>query len=225
MSEQLSFMARLAIVQTELNVPKTQKNDFGGYNYRSAEDILAVVKPLLRVNDFVLTLSDEPFFSEGWHYIKATATLYDVDTDKVLSVVAYAREAASKKGMDDAQITGSASSYARKYALNGLFAIDDVKDADTNEYTQQARAAEKKAASDKELRRKLFNKLSAAMEGEGTTKTIMREVCNFKFGKSNASELDLNQLADLTENLGKYIDEFSQMKSTTLVRKKAWRSF
>lgn len=126
----------LLTVQMELKAPKSQYNKFGGYNYRSTEDILQAVKPLLKKDNDHLSLSDEPIVVDGWHYIKATATFTDKN-DKTTVSTGYAREAANKKGMDDSQITGTASSYARKYALNGLFLIDDTKDADTDEYHQQ----------------------------------------------------------------------------------------
>jgi hypothetical protein len=123
-------MKELKRIQAELKAPKGQRNQFGNYNYRSCEDILEAVKPLLNDHDCILTLSDEIINIGNRNYVKATATIYMPD-DKSLSVSASACEAETKKGMDPAQITGAASSYARKYALNGLFAIDDTKDADT----------------------------------------------------------------------------------------------
>jgi hypothetical protein len=113
-------------IQKELKVPKNQRNSFGNYNYRSCEDILEAVKPLL--GTAVLILNDEIILIGDRYYIKATATI--TDKEQSISSVAYARESLDKKGMDSAQITGAASSYARKYALNGLFCIDDTKDAD-----------------------------------------------------------------------------------------------
>lgn len=130
----------LLTVQMELKAPKSQYNKFGGYNYRSTEDILQAVKPLLKKDNDNLSLSDEPIIVGDWHYIKATATFTDKN-DKTTVSTGYAREAANKKGMDDSQITGTASSYARKYALNGLFLIDDTKDADTDEYHNQQRSS------------------------------------------------------------------------------------
>ena len=118
-------------IQQELKAPKNQKNSFGGYVYRSCEDILEAVKPLL--GDSLLTLSDDIVEVGGWIYVKATATF--TDGTKSISVTAFARETETKKGMDASQITGSASSYARKYALNGLFLIDDTKDADVQKPT------------------------------------------------------------------------------------------
>lgn len=123
-------------IQVELKAPKNQYNKFGRYNYRSTEDILSAVKPLLAKYGDDLDLSDEPILIGEWHYIKATATFTDKDQKKTI-VTGYAREAERKKGMDESQITGTASSYARKYALNGLFLIDDTKDADSGEYQRQ----------------------------------------------------------------------------------------
>lgn len=114
-------------IQQELKAPKGQFNSFGKYNYRSCEDILEAVKPLL--GEAILTLYDEVVNVGQFNYVKARATIRK--GEEKIFVEAYAREAVTKKGMDDAQITGSASSYARKYALNGLFCIDDTKDADT----------------------------------------------------------------------------------------------
>ena len=131
--ESTSIYAALAAVQIELKAPKGQFNNFGGYHYRSCEDILEAVKPILKAHDLALHLADEPAMVGERYYIKATATLADF-TGQQISSTAYAREPLDKKGMDDSQITGTASSYARKYALNGLFCIDDTKDADTEEY-------------------------------------------------------------------------------------------
>lgn len=126
----------LMAVQSELKAPKGQMNKFGGYKYRSCEDILEAVKPILKAHSLVLRLSDKPVIVDSWHYIEATATVESQD-GATYTVTAYARESEFKKGMDDSQITGTASSYARKYALNGLFCIDDTKDADTDEYQKQ----------------------------------------------------------------------------------------
>lgn len=125
--------AKLIIIQGELKAPKGQYNSFGKYKYRSAEDILESVKPLNAEQGLLLTLTDKPVLVGEWNYIEATARLSDGENS--LFVTAYARESENKKGMDHSQITGTASSYARKYALNGLYLIDDTKDADTDEYT------------------------------------------------------------------------------------------
>ena len=133
--EKLNLTQRLLNAQSELKAPKGQYNNFGKYKYRSAEDILEAVKPINAKHGVLLTITDEPVLVGDWHYIKATATITD-GTESIV-VTAYARESLNKKGMDDSQITGTASSYARKYALNGLYLIDDTKDADTDEYRNQ----------------------------------------------------------------------------------------
>lgn len=130
-------MENLIKIQQELNVPKSLYNSFGKYRYRSCEGILEAVKPLLLKYGCCLHLSDSLKEIAGRVYVEATATLYDKEGAPIASVTAYAQDAGQKTGMDAAQVTGAASSYARKYALNGLFLIDDVKDADTDEYAKQ----------------------------------------------------------------------------------------
>jgi hypothetical protein len=130
-------MKDLMAVQFELKAPKGQYNSFGKFNYRSCEDILEALKPLLRAHKSFVTISDEIVNVGQFNYVKATATFHCQDGE--LSVSASAREAVSRKGQDDSQITGTASSYARKYALNGLFCIDDTKDADTDEHTARSK--------------------------------------------------------------------------------------
>lgn len=135
MSE-VNLITKLLNVQKELKAPKGQYNNFGKYKYRSAEDILEAVKPLNAENGLLLTIKDDIELIGDRYYIKATAKITDgTDTHEV---TAYARESLNRKGQDESQITGTASSYARKYALNGLYLIDDTKDADTDEYAQQA---------------------------------------------------------------------------------------
>lgn len=131
-------MNKLQIIQHKLKAPKGQYNSFGKYKYRSCEDILEAVKPILNEVGCTLTLSDDILLIGDRYYIRATATLRDSETGSVITLAyANAREDEEKKGMDGSQITGTASSYARKYALNGLFCIDDTKDADTDEYANQ----------------------------------------------------------------------------------------
>ena len=130
-------MENLTKIQLELKAPKNQYNKFGNYHYRSAEDILEAVKPLLSKYNAELTICDEICEIGDRIYVKAVCK-YREGNDEV-TVNAYAREPENKKGMDESQITGTASSYARKYALNGLFLIDDTKDADTNEYSKQSK--------------------------------------------------------------------------------------
>lgn len=135
----MSVREKLLAVQAELKAPKGQTNSFGKYKYRSCEDILESVKPLLKKYNATLVISDSLELIGERYYIKATATFQDVETDGIIENTAYARESAEKKGMDDSQVTGATSSYARKYALNGLFLIDDTKDADTDEFRNQQR--------------------------------------------------------------------------------------
>ena len=138
----LKIEKKLSEIQNRLKAPKGQYNSFGKYNYRSAEDILEAVKPLNAEYGISLTLSDDVKEIGGRIYVVATATI--TDGNDYLSVKSYAREPENKKGMDDSQITGATSSYARKYALNGLYAIDDNKDADTDEHKKQQDNAVKK---------------------------------------------------------------------------------
>lgn len=126
----MSIHNKLMEIQHKLKAPKNQKNNFGGYNYRSCEDVLEAVKPLLYEHGCTLCINDEVIPVQDSVYVQATATITDIETGDQVSSCAYAREQESAKGMSDPQITGSCSSYARKYALNGLFCIDDAKDAD-----------------------------------------------------------------------------------------------
>nr|DAH24643.1 MAG TPA: ERF superfamily protein [Caudoviricetes sp.] len=136
---------KLLSIQGELKAPKGQHNDYGNYYYRSCEDILEAVKPICKKHGAVLTLCDDVIQIGGRYYVQASAKLIDIETGEMQEVHASAREADSKKGMDESQVSGTASSYARKYALNGLFCIDDAKDADTNEYRKIADEVPKKA--------------------------------------------------------------------------------
>lgn len=172
----MNIYEKLAAVQQELKAPKDKKNTFAGYSYRSSEGILEAVKPVLKKYGATITLSDEIVEAGGRIYVKSTAKFWDTVITRCqtesedgmfvdvpghyvpISVTAYAREAETKKGLDDSQITGTASSYARKYALNGLLLIDDTKDADTDEYAKKTAEKEipmRKAADDiRELAKK-----------------------------------------------------------------------
>lgn len=145
MSEQIndSFQSediytKLSHIQNELKAPKNQFNKFGNYKYRSCEDILEALKPLCAKYKATLIIYDEIVMIGDRYYVKAMAKLYDQETTDYIEAYAFARESQAKKGMDDSQVTGATSSYARKYALNGLFNIDDTKDFDTNEVHQQS---------------------------------------------------------------------------------------
>lgn len=150
----MNIYEKLNAIQNEMNVPKNLFNKFGNYYYRNAETILDTAKPICKKYRATLVVFDEISFVEGRFYVKAIAELLDWDSDKKVTGIAYAREEDAKKGMDGSQVTGSASSYARKYALNGLFNLDDVKDADSNEQKEEAEAKQEKKvvkATDKQL--------------------------------------------------------------------------
>lgn len=144
----MTIFDKLATIQQELIAPKNQYNSFGKYNYRSCEDILEGLKPCMAKVKAAVTVSDEIVFIGDRYYVKATATLHDAESDASVSNTAYAREEDNKKGMDASQVTGSTSSYARKYALNGLFCIDDVKDADSRDNRQKEAEEQKKAEAE-----------------------------------------------------------------------------
>ena len=148
----MNIYEKLLKVQTELKAPKNKRNTFGKYNYRSCEDILEAVKPILKEVKATVFIQDMITEVAGRVYIEAQAYFYDAEkpTEPPMCVTAYAREPLDKKGMDEPQITGTASSYARKYALNGLFLIDDVKDPDSDEYRTENEAKAKKASNKKE---------------------------------------------------------------------------
>lgn len=201
-------MKELVEIQGKLNAPKTQFNKFGCYNYRSCEDILAAVKPLLAEQKCTLTLSDSVFAvpieesvkdtytGTARIYIKAVATLTN-STGESITTEALAREEATKKGMDASQLTGTASSYARKYALNGLFAIDDTKDADSlnnsPEYTQPAPANS-------------INEIKKAITA-ATTKAEVKSIWNNAKASLTSGTKEYNSIKELVITKGKAVNE------------------
>lgn len=158
------MLNELIKIQSTLKCNKSQFNKFGNYHYRSCEDILEAVKPLLQKHDCTLTLSDELVNIGERYYIKAAATIKNSNGEEE-TVNAYAREPLSAKGMSDSQITGTASSYARKYALNGLFLIDDTKDADTNAYKEQQQVAEEEQKADADMQKKITKLEATTISG------------------------------------------------------------
>ncbi len=134
----MDFLMKLSEIQRKMKAPKSKYNSFGKYSYRSAEDILEAFKPYEEEYKVSLVIRDDIVAVGDRVYVKATAQLLDCESEQEASAWAYAREADTKKGMDESQITGTASSYARKYAMNGLFLLDDTKDADTDEYAAQS---------------------------------------------------------------------------------------
>lgn len=141
-------MEELIKIQSKLKAPKSKYNSFGKYNYRSLEDILEAAKPLLKETKCTLVIYDDLAMMGDWHYIKSVAVLTNSQGETAMGV-GFAREDPTKAGMSMSQITGSSSSYARKYALNGLFLIDDTKDADTDEYANETAAKAKKESKAK----------------------------------------------------------------------------
>lgn len=181
---------KLMTIQSELKAPKGQYNNFGKYRYRSLEDIMEAVKPLLKENKCVLTVQDEIEAVSNRVYVTVYAKLLDCESDEEIIVTASARESENKKGMDDSQVTGATSSYARKYALNGLFAIDDTKDADaTNDHgkstAKQAPQKEAKPTPPKEkfetideLKEKFVGYIKTEKPTNGTIKKLVQNTYN-----------------------------------------------
>jgi hypothetical protein len=217
---ELSLSEKLNRIQVELKAPKDKLNKFGGYNYRSAEGILEALKPLLKTYGVYVTLSDEIVEVGGRVYVKATAKLCErvgggaaeVFENSAISVTAYAREAESKKGMDEAQVTGATSSYARKYALNGLFLLDDTKDADTDEYALQTKTEPKKVAPAVKAPAALIcercgkpisnsGKFSASKVAESTKAQFGKQMC-FECGKATKAEREKPTESVVMEDLG-----------------------
>lgn len=188
---------KLIRIQSELKAPKNQFNKFGNYKYRSCEDILEAVKPLLTKEKLSLTISDEVINVGSYNYIKATVSLSD-GTDKV-TVSALAREAEVQKGMSDSQITGSSSSYARKYALNGMFLIDDTKDADHQDNRSYVPVAKPVAKPD-ELTI-LKNELNDLLEDNGYNNPVKK--------KSYISKVLQKTTIDSVDDANKVLNELS----------------
>lgn len=212
---------KLLAIQTKLKAPKGQYNKFGNFNYRSAEDILEAVKPLNAEQGLLLTITDEIKEVGGRIYVVATATVSD-GTDE-LKVSAFAREPENKKGMDESQITGATSSYARKYALNGLYAIDDNKDADTDEHKQQQENAPKKQQAQKQQAKEpteqelheIVEKYARNIEALGVERSKLIEyVCN-KHSVGNLFDLKPNVLVGELKAI--YLNKKKQTEQKELV--------
>ena len=207
--EQKAFWAKLAKVQAELKAPKSQYNSFGKYKYRSCEDILEAVKPILRDNGMTLTIYDSVELIGERFYIKATATLTDAESTCSTECTAYAREDADKKDMDGSQITGTASSYARKYCLNGLFLIDDTKDADTDEFKrQQEKKPEQVGAIQAAAMRKRIEALSKKDTAEGKADDVAWFVKKVTNGRTNdVTKITVQELTALNGVITKKEEE------------------
>jgi hypothetical protein len=200
----LGFKDRLVELQNKLKAPKNLYNSFGKYKYRNAEGILEAVKPLLFDYGMVLTVKDEVVAIGERYYIKATATLKDTKSEECEVGVAFARESKEKKGQDDSQITGTASSYARKYALNGLFLLDDTKDEDSEECAVERNARAEKANKElewEELKNHLIPEvkvkaLQSRCEKEGVSQNTILRLYKVK----SFSELTEVKFANINEH-------------------------
>lgn len=194
---------KLQHIQTNLKAPKNQRNEFGKYNYRNCEDILEAVKPIMNDVGCVLTISDKINMIGDRYYVEATATLIDSESCATISNTAYAREEQDKKGMDASQITGSTSSYARKYALNGLFCIDDTKDADSADNTQGGKQEKPKDAAPVKVGQEHINALFVELQRTGVgIKGIMQ--C---YKISDIHDMTIDQFRDAMDKLKKKPDK------------------
>lgn len=198
-----SIYSALNYIQSNLKAPKGQFNSFGKYHYRSCEDILEGVKPHLKETNTCLVISDEIVTIGEHNYIKATATLYSADGGAVANS-AFAKEPLEKKGMDPSQITGATSSYARKYALNGLFCIDDTKDADTDEYAAKTtqtkakpKAPETNTIREKRIKEEYLKSITQQMGIKQINPKLISEYINKTFKKKTSNELTEEELKAL----------------------------
>lgn len=192
----MNINEKLLKIQIELKAPKGQYNSFGKYKYRSCEDILEAVKPLLQENKCTLTIKDDMEQIGERYYIKATATLADTESDNtIITNTAYAREEENKKGMDGSQITGTASSYARKYALNGLFLIDDTKDADTDEYKEQ----QNKEDDNKVIDKKMVESLNLAIKNKNITENVVELILS-QYGYKKTNEIKIKDYMNIVND-------------------------
>ena len=197
---------KLVEVQNKLKAPKSQFNKFGNYAYRNCEDILEALKPILAEVKAVVNISDEVVLVGERYYIKATVKFIDAETGEIVEASAMAREEESKKGMDSSQLTGSTSSYARKYALNGLFAIDDTKDSDTtNTHGKEDSKSNVITLTDKQL-----NRMYAIAKVGGYDKAKVDKLINQKYNKK-ANEMTKAEYDNVVEGLQKIADAKSNV--------------
>lgn len=208
--QSMNIYQSLNYIQSNLKAPKGQYNSFGKYNYRSCEDILEGVKPHLQETKTCLVISDEIVTIGEHNYIKATATLYSADGGAVANS-AFAKEPLEKKGMDPSQITGATSSYARKYALNGLFCIDDTKDADTDEYATKTtqtkakpKAPETNTIREKRVKEEYLKSITQQMGIKQINPKLISEYINKTFKKKTSNELTEDELKALYDWITSY---------------------
>lgn len=207
---------KLMAVQGALKVPKDKPNTFGNYKYRSAEGILEAVKPLLQQEELAISLVDSIEVFGDRTYLKATVAVIDVHTGEKIETVAYARETAQKRGMDEAQVTGATSSYARKYALNGLFAIDDAKDFDTDEWRNECDNRSKKddeqrrvEVAEKNEKTKASHELAEKAKTLGVSNETMKAIVQQKYKAERSTEMSIGEIRNMTANLEALAAEFT----------------
>jgi len=202
-----SILIKLNQIQSSLVAPKGQMNKFGNYKYRSAEDVLEAVKPHLKTTNTVLTVADKIILIGERYYIEATATLWDCESEESINNTAFAREEEIKKGMDSSQITGSVSSYARKYALNGLLAIDDTKDSDSTNTHGKEPVVDTQAdmpASEKVDTKQIISEVQAQalLQLALDTKSSVSDLCKY-YEVKDLNELNMEQFMGATKILVK----------------------
>lgn len=205
----MNIYQKLSDIQSRIKVNKSNYNSFGKYSYRSAEDILEASKPICKDAGCVLTLSDDIVSLDGRFYVKANATLTDIESLETIQVSALAREEEAKKGMDGSQVTGTASSYARKYALNGLFNLDDAKDADTDEYTAMQKKRPQKAETAVKMPQRtitpeeelMLEQLIVAFPAEDPVSDRIKKICTANHVES-LGDLTKTQYDNLLKQLG-----------------------
>lgn len=199
----MNIYEKLMNIQNELKAPKNQYNSFGKYKYRSCEDILEAVKPINKKYNAVLVIKDEIQQIGDRYYVKATAILADTEKpgESIISS-AYARENDAKTGMDTSQLTGATSSYARKYCLNGLFNIDDTKDADTEAFTKQS-APKKTAQAQASAAAELESIMATIKDTNGNALNVVSYLFK-KFEKTSVQDLTAEEIAEAKKELTAY---------------------
>ena len=191
----MNVYEKLIAIQSELKAPKSQYNSFGKYAYRNCEDILEALKPLLKEHKSTIYISDEIVTVLERFYIKATVTFIDAETGEKITNTAYAREEESKKGMDGSQVTGASSSYARKYALNGMFAIDDTKDSD---FTNTTVKGDNSALSEAQIKRLLAIASKVNISADDVKKVVAKN-----FGVQDLRKMNKQQYDEICSRLEK----------------------
>ena len=191
----MNVYEKLIAIQSELKAPKSQYNSFGKYAYRNCEDILEALKPLLKEHKSTIYISDEIVTVLERFYVKATVTFIDAETGEKITNTAYAREEESKKGMDGSQVTGASSSYARKYALNGMFAIDDTKDSD---FTNTTTKGDNPGLSEAQIKRLLAIASKVNISADDVKKVVAKS-----FGVQDLRKMNKQQYDEICSRLEK----------------------